>query len=280
MKKLYISLILLLNSNYLFSEVLPALSGAASEEPHKAVYKWSNSSYVGYAWSTKAGITNPDQSFFTPVAPGETDDDTLGGISYAGISLSHNMCHWLSVGVGYEIYNGFVYQSYHLFSSLASGSFGREIINSNFIRSFSLTHQSALFSVYVDFPHEWQPVYGNFTITPVLGGGLGVGINKMTNFQTLVLSSGGLPYSQLSTLGFNNLKNSLAWFVNVGVGFKPKNTTATFGLSYRYYVGGMFSSGTQFVLNDPTNEGAIVDAAPWTGVLKTNQLKLFLDFEF
>lgn len=281
MKKLYlIFFILTLNISSLEAEVLVSLSGAASEEPHKTAYRWSNSSYVGYAWATKAGVVNPDPKSFREVLPGDTDDAGLGGVSYAGISMSRNICHWLALGFGYEIYNSFNYLSYHLVKDFVIPVSGVEVLNTNFIRSFSITHQSAIFSGYIDFPKNWQIVQGIFTITPVLGAGVGFGMNKMLNFQVLALSSGASPYSQLSTLGFNNMKTSLAWFVNFGIGFKPKNTTATFGFGYRYYVGGKFATSPQYILNDPINAGTIVNLAPWTGTLKTNQLKIFLDFDF
>lgn len=241
--------------------------------------EWISSSYVGYAWSRLTGFTNPDISKFQQVAPGDTDDGNLGGSSYAGLGLSKYVCSWLTVGASYEIYNNFSYQTYHVLVAPLT-SFGSEIMNTNFVRSFGLVHQSVLGNLALNFPKEFEYNLRKIIMKPVVGVGAGIGISKMTNFQTLVLSSASHPNSQVNTLGFNNLNTGFAWYVNLGLGFRPKETAANFGFSYRYYVGGKFASSAEFILNDAVNEGTIVKLSPWTGMVKTNQLKLFLDFDF
>ena len=247
-------------------------------EPDAAVanpnYKWSNSSYVGYAWSLKAGIVNPDVAKFIKIGPGDTDDTPLTNVSYAGISLGRHVCKWLTVSFSYEIFNSFNYQSYHTGGSLP----GSSTLDTNFLRSFSVLHQSALLNFYLDWPKKYNIGWGDLLVKPVIGSGLGVGVNQMSAFQTLTFT--GTPaVASLSTQGFINLQNSLAWYVNIGISFQPKGTAANFGVAYRYYDGGKFSSGTKYIVND-SNEEALIDLAAWTGVIRTNQLKLFLDFDF
>ncbi len=244
-------------------------------------YQWVNSSYVGYAWSTNTGISNPDTNTFRQVVAGDTDDAKLSSTSYAGIALSRFVKDWLAIGFAYEIYNSFSYQNIHVGSVVADplASTSTEVFGDKFTRSFALVHQSALCSLYLNMPEKYKLTYGIFAIEPIIGGGLGVGINYMTGFQTVGLTA-TTPYTQVTTVGLASLKNSLAGFVHLGVGFKPKSTAATFGVGYRYYVGGNFSTGSQFVFYDATNGGDLVDAAPWTGTIKTNQLNVFLDFEF
>lgn len=259
----------LLRSELLVSSLIEPDSTVANPN-----YKWTNSSYVGYAWSLKAGITNPDLSKFSKVGPGDTDDTPLTNVSYAGISLGRHVCKWLTMSFSYEIFNSFNYQSYHTGGSLP----GQTTLDSNFLRSFSVLHQSALLNFYLDLPKKCNINLGDLCVKPVIGSGLGVGVNQMSAFQTLTFT--GTPaVASLSTQGFINLQNSLAWYVNIGVSFQPKGTAANFGVAYRYYDGGKFSSGNKYIVND-SNEEALIDLAAWTGKIKTNQLKLFLDFDF
>lgn len=259
--------------NHLLAEVPVTLiePEAAKVNPN---YKWSNSSYVGYAWSLKPGLVNPDTTKFTKVAPGDTDDLEMTNVSYAGISLGRHIFKCLLVSLSYEIFNSFNYQKYHSGGSLP----GSTVLDTNFLRSFSITHQSVLLNLSIDFPDKWKKQWGDVNIMPALGAGLGVGINLMSGFQTLVFS-GTPPVAALTTQGLLNLKNSLAWYVNVGISFQPTDTEANFGIAYRYYNGGKFSSGSRYVIND-SNEEALVDLAAWTGIIKTNQIKLFLNFDF
>lgn len=279
-KKLFLFLIFL-DFNITADMTSLAAHNEQSDGNNITKYQWVNSSYVGYAWSTNTGITNPDASTFRQVVAGDTDDAKLSSTSYAGISLSRFVKDWIAVGFAYEIYNSFSYQNVHVGSVVSDPltTTSKEVFGDKFTRTFALVHQSALCSLYLNIPDEYKLTYGIFAIEPVIGGGLGIGINYMTSFQTVGLTA-TTPYTQVTTVGLASLKNSLAGFASLGVGFKPKSTAATFGIGYRYYVGGKFSSGSQFVFYDATNGGDLVDAAPWVGTIKTNQLNVFLDFEF
>jgi len=274
MKKFYLVTLLSLIATPVLAEVL-ATSLIEEESITKSnEHKWCNSSYVGYAWSMKSGLVNPDITKFNQVAAGDTDDAPLSNVSYAGISLGRRVFKWLTASFSYEIFNGFNYQSYHKNGTLA----GNPTTSVDFLRTFSLIHQSALLNFYIDFPSSWQTTVGNINISPELGGGLGVGVNQLNNFQTLTFAN-VTPTVALTTLGLLNIKTSLAWFVNIGISFQPKGTDANFGFGYRYYNGGKFSTSSKYILND-VNDQSIVDLAAWTGTIRTNQFKLFLDFDF
>lgn len=267
-------MVFLVGGKITYSELL----ASSLIEPESAVanpdYKWSNSSYVGYAWSLKSGIVNPDVSKFSKVAPGDTDDTPLTNVSYAGISLGRHVCKWLTVSFSYEIFNSFNYQSYHMGGSLP----GKTTLNTDFLRSFAVLHQSALINFYLELPKKYKAIIGDLVVEPVIGSGLGVGINQMSAFQTFAYT--GTPaVATISTQGFINVQNSLAWYVNIGLSFQPKGTAANFGVAYRYYNGGKFSSSSQYIIND-SNEEALENLAAWTGTIRTNQLRLFLDFDF
>lgn len=241
-------------------------------------YQWTNSAYVGYSWSLNAGFTNPDSTVFKQHSAG--DDGKLGNTSYAGIALSRYLCDWFSLGFAYEIYNNFAYQNIHVGDDASVYQVtSTEMFGNKFTRSFALANQAALFIFYFNLPDKHKLTCGKFLVEPVLGGGVGPAINYMTSFQAVGLTAQA-PFHQISTVGIANVKTSLAWYLSIGIGFKPVNTAATFGICYRYYTGGIFSSGSQFVFYDADNGGELITAKPWTGTLKTNQLSIFLDFDF
>ena len=274
MKIKSINLFLLLIPNHGFGQLLVNSIVEPIQTESKQKYQWCNSSYVGYAWPMKAGVQNPDVTKFNKVAPGDSDDLKLSNVSYAGISLGRQVCDWLILSASYEIYNSFNYQNYH-----QGGYMPTDLINPvDFMRIFTVVHQSILANGYFDLPAKAQKEVGTLILKPVLGAGLGVAINQMTSFQTLTFV-GSPQVAELSTFGMINFKNSLAWYLNLGLSFQPKGTSANFGFGYRYYSGGTFASSSKYVINDADQVGR-VELRPWTGKIKTNQLKLFLDFSF
>lgn len=243
------------------------------QEINSTAYKWINSAYVGYGWPMRPGLVNPDEAKFHKVGPGDTDDIAMTGASYSGILLGKQVSTWLTLGISYDIYNNFNYQGYH--TNGVSAVDGSQI---NFMRSFSITHQSMLFNFYLHFPKSSKKMVGKIGITPILGGGLGIGINNMSSFQTFTFT-GNPVETKLTTLALINTKSSLAGYFNLGVGFSPEGTPANFGIGYRCYYGGTFSSGNKYTIND-SHEAELLILPPWTGKLKVNQIKIFLDFDF
>src|SRR3990167_10885076 len=65
-------------------------------KPNPTFYRWSTYSYTGYAWSKKAGIVNPEPTFFTNTAEDDNDNGGLSNTPFGGVSLQRNMCEWCS----------------------------------------------------------------------------------------------------------------------------------------------------------------------------------------
>lgn len=242
-------------------------------------YKWATSSYVGYAWSCNTNLraTNPDK-FNQPVI-GDTNNNNLGNVPFAGFSLSRRFRKIYKIGFSYDVYGNFLYRKYHYQGIAPTPAAGVEVLGIPYSRSFALDHQGALFNLGLKLPDKYSLIIKNMYIKPEISGGVGVGISKVKSFQALGYSSTA-PYSQLTTLGSTNSTKNLAWQFTAGLALYPKNSAVSFGVAYRYYNGGKFASSELFVLNDGYNHGLPANLGAWTGVLKTQQLKMYINAEF
>lgn len=239
---------------------------------------WTSFAYSGYTWSKNAGIKNPDPAVFTSVGPGDTDDSTVSNCPFSGTSLMRNLNDWCVIGMSYEVYGLFTYQRYHA-DGIAATAPRREMLGPNYVRSFSLSHQSVMAESYLKLPKNWKTRLGSTNIRPILGGGVGIGITNFFDFQTLSydVATGD---TAITTLGANNINKSFAWRIECGINFKTVDSRTSFGVSYRYYYGGKFSSGNRYQLNDTQSEGSVIGFPPWTGVIRANQIKLYIAVDF
>lgn len=245
---------------------------------------WCGNVYVGHAWTSLAGVANPDTDKFTNVADSDTDNSKLGRGSFVGMSLNRHLWSWFSVGVSYDIYTSFAYHLHHAGATSLALTAGNEVIGTasqtvTFDRSFDLSHQSALFNVNLNLPEDWALSVGSMNISPVIGGGVGVGMSKVSNFKLTGWNTSGSTL-QVTSVALPNSKASLAWQASGGINFQPEDSNVSFGFGYRYYHGGDFASAKTFTLNDSTNDGAATEIAAWTGKLKTHQVRMCLDLEF
>ena len=243
-------------------------------------YKWSTSSYVGYAWSDQCNLTTSDPNLFEQPATGETNNGPLGNVPFAGFVLRRHLYKFLELGFSYDIYGAFGYREYHINGIAPATRAGVEVLTSNnYARSFLLDHQSALANLYILLPKSWEISVRKLHIFPILSGAAGIGISKVKSFQTFSYSATA-PYSQITTLGGTNTTKKLAWLVNIGINFQPQRSAVSFGVAYRYYNGGKFESSSAFVLNDSYNQGTVVELSSWVGTLKTQQFKIYINAEF
>lgn len=242
-------------------------------------YKWSTSSYVGYAWSRLAGVVNPNPNLFNQAGPGDSEDGPLGNVPYAGFSLGRRVCKWCIINFSYDVYGALGYRRSHAHAILPTQVAGHEILGANYVRSFLLDHQMALFNLYLDVPNQYGLCIKGMHIKPAASVGVGVGINKVRGFQAVGYSASA-PYSQNTTLGATNTNKNLAWDLNLGLILCPKNSAVSFGAGYRYCHGGDFVSSASYILNDNYNQGALVALAAWTGQVKTQEFKMFINAEF
>lgn len=268
-----------LQANFFNTPIAEPNTASSNDNNLKPDYKWSTSSYVGYAWSRLAGVVNPNPELFNQAGAGDSEDGPLGNVPYAGFSLGRRVCSWCIINFSYDVYGALGYRRYHANGILPTQQAGHEILGTSYVRSFLLDHQIALFNLYLDVPNQYGLEIKGMYIKPAAGVGVGVGINKVRGFQAVGYSSAA-PYSQNTTLGSTNTNKNLAWDASVGLILCPRNSAVSFGVGYRYCHGGEFVSSAAYVLNDNYNQGAVVSLAPWTGSVKTQELKMFINAEF
>jgi len=240
-------------------------------------YRWHSYAYSGYAWSRFAGFVNPDPITFQ-VDSIAGDDNVLRNVPFVGLALHRRLCAFLEFGFSYDSYAVFAYQKYHLISpSDAEGSI--ELLYPEYQRQFSLQHQAVMCESFLKFPEQFEVIAGNLLVYPVFGVAVGVGINNMMGFQTITYDFVS-DTTDVTTIANNRIVKSLAWRFEFAINFASANSNLDFGFSYRYEHGGKFASGQKYMLNDVINQGSIYNLSAWTGVLKTHQLKLYINVNF
>ncbi len=243
---------------------------------HDNFHVWSVYAYTGYAWSKNAGIVNPDPFIFANVAANDTDDGNLSNAPFGGVSFQRNISDWFSIGCCYEIYAMLNYQRYHI-----NGTPAQENLGPKFMRQFLLNHQSFMLEAYLRLPEKWHLMLNCFTVKPLFSAAFGVGINDLFNFGTIASSryfSGSINYD---TVGSNFIAKSLAWRLEAGLRFSPPDSNHAFGVAYRYYCGGGFQSGQRYQFNALFDFNSTLRILPpWKGVLKANELKIYIETDF
>lgn len=233
--------------------------------------KWHTYAYSGYAWSKKAGIVNPAPLIFANVAPSDTDDSSLSNANFVGIALHHDLNKWQSLGLSYESYATFNYQKYH-----ENGSPMQDNLGSVFLRLFFMNHQSVMLESYLKMPKHWQVQLGGLKVTPLVGLGVGVGINNLFNFQALSYDA-DIEGTEIASIAKNNIEKSFAWRIETGLNFASLSSNVSFGLAYRYYDGGRFATSNFYLFNIAQGFAIL---PPWTGKFKTNQIKMYINVNF
>lgn len=195
---------------------------------------------------------------------------------------------WLQAGVSYEFYTPFYYARHETGAALATGAVAlpAENLGQNYERSFTLNNQSALFNLEFGLPRNWAWEVCSTSITPILGAGVGLGVNTVSNFQAVGWSTTGTVGTgvlQLTTISRPKTHVSFAWQVNAGFNFRPVDSDLSFSLAYRFYDGGHFETQSSFMLNDNVSAidfGKEVELTAWTGRLRANEVVMSLDFQF
>lgn len=242
-------------------------------------YTWHSYAYTGYAWSKKAGFFNPDEQVFARPAEGN-DDNILRNAPFGGMALQRTILDWLDFGFSYDFYAIFAYQKFHNAAISPAGAIDIEFLSGQYQRQFALQHQSAMLDFFLKLPKDWQVMRNDLLFRPIIGGSVGVGINNMFGFQT-INHNFFAENTNVNTIANNHISKSWAWRLEAGLKFESLESNLAFGLTYRYYCGGQFASGTRYMLGDFfTRVGRIVDLPAWRGVLKTNQIKLYININF
>jgi len=223
----------------------------------------------------------------------DSDTSKLTKLS-SGIGLGvYRDCFWdwLQAGISYEFYMPFYYPKHETNAAIATGtpSLPAENLGPNYERSFTLSNQSAMLNFEFGLPRNWAWEVCSMSITPIVGAGVGLGVNTVSNFQAVGWStaapSGTTPtgVTQLTTLSRPKTHVSFAWQINAGFNFRPVDSDMSFSLAYRFYDGGHFTTQSSFMLNDNVSAidyGKEVALTAWTGRLRANEVVMCLDFQF
>lgn len=247
---------------------------------------WRAGANVGYL-RAKLTLDNPSAVQFNTATTPAGDPNNSSNAGVVGLSLDRNLfCDWLSAGVSYDIYSQFNYDEYVTANTQATGGGAlgvNEILSDSTIpyaRSFALNHQSAMFNVNFHVPADWAMSVRSMNVSPVLGAGVGAGLSRVVNFQSVGWSAASAGVLQLTSLAPNNSHVSVAWQATAGLNFQPADSSLSFSFVYRYYEAQKYETSNKFMLNDATNKGAQATLTAWTGKIKTQQVRMCLDFEF
>lgn len=226
-------------------------------------HPWFSYMGMGYAWSAK-GIEKVQTDWY-PYSP-EGYNSTFGNSSFYFIGLGRAIIKYLSADLSYTNYETFNYQKFQ------SGCSPRT-------RFFNLDNQSVLVNFTLLRPSAgWFELnLKDFFLAPFLGGGLGVGINDINHFYT-ILSSEEDPGKQ-SSIGDPRTTHAFAWQVFAGLNLYTSSKQMFFDIGYKYYDGGTFKSPNK-VTGNATGEETRHKISAWKGRLKTQQIFGSLRFAF
>lgn len=219
---------------------------------------------AGYAWSMNTGIENPDTSFWDPAIEGYNAN--LGNSPFITIGVGKTFCNMFCFDVGYSYYQTFHYQKFQTGTADTMGFTG-----SSRTRFFDLDHMNVLanFSYYSTcFAYDF--CFARFT--PFVGAGIGLGINRVSNFHTVGLTNN---VGSTTSIGRATTKTSFAWQATGGIEIRPTCSALSIDIGYHYYDGGRFE-GPSLILSNTL--GTAQNGSPWKGRLKANEVFLTLNF--
>jgi opacity protein-like surface antigen len=215
---------------------------------------------TGYAWSQEAGIHNPNTSQWDDSSNGY--DSTLGSSQFFTFGFGKQLSTYFFLDMTYSYFQTFHYMKAQIGSDSGASDFGF----TRRIRFFDLDNQNILFnlSIYQKKYFSWHAL--SMTFSPFIGGGIGVGLNRVSNFYTVTATG------TTTSIGRRYNKNSFAWQVMGGLRLRPVNSSISIDLGYHYYVGGGFKCPSKIYVENSSFLGAPVNATSWEGTLKTHQL--------
>lgn len=222
---------------------------------------------AGYAFSNETDIHHGDD--FELTNEGYRQD--LGNVPFFTIGVGHTVCQWLDIDASYSYYQTFHYQKYQTPSPLTPPTRISNVLL-NQTRYFDLDHQNVMFDFTIDPASCFSCDCCCFKIRPIVGAGIGVGINHISNFRTV-------GFDRFAEVGSEALSEpttsncSFAWRVLAAIRFSNCYCEAlSFDLGYRYYDGGEFKSSHKSVVNVTGIPGSVIDVSAWEGRLRTNEV--------
>jgi hypothetical protein len=228
----------------------------------------------GYAWLGHADISNATVANQWDLA-NEGYNASLSNAGFWDFAIGFYPLSFLDVDVSYGTYETMHYEKYQTGTSSTTAFTG-----GNRMRYFDVDHKNIMLNATL------HPRKGEFSIdtscvsiSPFVGGGFGLGINRINNFHTVAYSTDGKTGSTTS-IGFRNTNKSCAWQLNAGLTFSACNHKVAFDLGYRYHNGGTFKTGDKFMANVNDFKGAFCPATGWKGKIRAHEAVVAFRFNF
>ncbi len=221
----------------------------------------------GYAWSYNVDMQNVD-SRWSPAVEGYNSD--LNNASFISVAAGKTIYDWFDFESEFLVYQQFHYQKFQTET-------GSPFLPKRY-RSFDLDNFTWLFNLRLHLPLSLEWDTGYFSIGPFAGGGVGVGVNTVSNFHTVGYSSTSQS-GNYTSVGQVTRKNSLAWQANGGVYLRPRHSGVTFNVAYRYVDSGEFAGPSNVMDNTQAGGGNITAVSPWSGRLTSSQIYFFVKLE-
>lgn len=222
---------------------------------------------TGYAWSRNVDMSNTGGDW-APTPQGYNGN--LNNGSFISLAFGKTCYEWFDFESEFQLYQPFHYQ---IFQTTELNN-----VTQNRYRIFDLDTFSWFFNLRFHLPKSWEWDAGFFSIGPFIGGGVGVGVNTVSNFHTVEYSQTA-SNGNYTSVGDVIRRNSFAWQANGGFYIRPPKSSATFHFAYRYYDGGTFNGPTTIMDNRAGNNGNIVSVPEWSGHFTSNQFYFFVKLE-
>ncbi|STX50183.1 Opacity protein and related surface antigens [Legionella busanensis] len=220
----------------------------------------------GVSWSNTSNIVT-DPNHWNPSPDGY--DSSLGTVPIYTAGIGYMINPLVSVDISYSFRGIYTYRKHQRFqSSNNPNPFGDRT------RYFDLNSNSIMFNGTL-YGQEWSDILayeiGNFgLIQPVIGGGIGVSYNTISNFHTVLDTNSGV-----TSVMQDKTRASFAWQLNAGLEFKKNRFS--FDIGYRYFNAGTFVSNDNLITRLSASTGApiMTETIPnWSGSLSANELYL------
>ncbi len=232
----------------------------------------------GYAFSRR-GVIEVNHDFWDPSDEGY--DRSMGSSPFFTVGFGKILGCWFDVDVTYTYYLPFHFQKYQTSAVEATPGF----TGPRRSRFFDLEHQNIMFNFTLDpftafcFADDWK-----LHIRPVVGAGMGAGINRVTNFHTIGFEGTGatlIPVGSATSIWVPRTHSSFAWQVYAALRFGHcRLCPFSFDIGYRYYNGGRFLGPQHIVRNTGDGLGFPIDAPSWKGKLRADELYLTINYGF
>lgn len=262
-------------SNWLKINKLLAALGLVTVLPLKAgtmgdtlpAYPWFASIGTGYSWTNLPGIDNPDPAQWDYASQGY--DAPIGNRGFYTFAIGKQVHNYVDVSLSYLAHENFNYQQFQSGTSSTPDFTGNQRT-----RYFTLNNRALLINGFLHPARSWAQ-FINFELMPYVGAGIGYANNKVDNFYTIGNTTvSGVAIGSTDSIGDPNSKNSFAWQGTIALSIRPQQSHFSLNTGYRYFDGGSFDGATSIY----TNANGYVNADPWTGRVKANQVFVELQY--